>query len=324
MSKAQAASAVEKYQKYSGSSGGEGEEERKSNYYDKSNTYYDVVTGAYEAYWGESLHFASRWKGETLRESIKRHEHFIAMQLGLKPGQKVLDVGCGVGGPAIEISRFSKTSVTGLNNNEYQINRAKELSRLHGTDQICDFVQGDFMNIPFPDNTFDAVYAIEATVHSPDAYECYKEIYRVLKPGQCFAAYESSMTTSFDPTNPEHQRIKKELLLGGGLVDIRSTTKVLEALKQAGFEVMWSKNIAEDSPIPWYFPIDKSNNSLSTNAVRLFKRNMVKALEFVGLAPKGIIKVQDFAEWAADGLVEGGKKEIFTPMFFFLAKKPAD
>ncbi|XP_028783815.1 cycloartenol-C-24-methyltransferase-like isoform X2 [Neltuma alba] len=277
MSKAQAASAVEKYQKYSGSSGGEGEEERKSNYYDKSNTYYDVVTGAYEAYWGESLHFAS-----------------------------------------------SKTSVTGLNNNEYQINRAKELSRLHGTDQICDFVQGDFMNIPFPDNTFDAVYAIEATVHSPDAYECYKEIYRVLKPGQCFAAYESSMTTSFDPTNPEHQRIKKELLLGGGLVDIRSTTKVLEALKQAGFEVMWSKNIAEDSPIPWYFPIDKSNNSLSTNAVRLFKRNMVKALEFVGLAPKGIIKVQDFAEWAADGLVEGGKKEIFTPMFFFLAKKPAD
>ncbi|XP_028776328.1 cycloartenol-C-24-methyltransferase-like [Neltuma alba] len=118
------------YQKHGCSSEGkeEEEEERKSNYYDKSNTYYDVVTRSYESRWGESLHFASRWKGETFRESIKRHEHFIALQLGFKPGQKVLDVGCGIGGPAIEISRFSKTSVTGLNSNEYQISRAKSVS----------------------------------------------------------------------------------------------------------------------------------------------------------------------------------------------------
>lgn len=33
--------------------------------------------------------YTGRWKGESLRESIKRHEHFIALQLGLKPGQKV-------------------------------------------------------------------------------------------------------------------------------------------------------------------------------------------------------------------------------------------
>lgn len=37
---------------------------------------------------------------------------------------------------------------------------------------------------------------------------CYKEIHRVLKPGQCFAAYEWCMTNSFDPNNKEHQSIK--------------------------------------------------------------------------------------------------------------------
>jgi sterol 24-C-methyltransferase len=117
-------SAVNKYEKYHSYYGGE-EKERKDNYTDMVNKYYDLVTSFYEYGWGESFHLANRLKGESLRESIKRHEHFLALQLGLKPGQKVLDVGCGVGGPLREIAQFSMTSITGLNNNEYQITRGK-------------------------------------------------------------------------------------------------------------------------------------------------------------------------------------------------------
>ncbi|KAK7263902.1 hypothetical protein RJT34_31501 [Clitoria ternatea] len=264
--------------------------------------------------------------GESLRESIKRHEHFLALQLGLKPGQKVLDVGCGIGGPLREISRFSSTSVIGLNNNEYQISRGKELNHITGVDKKCDFVKADFMKMPFPDNSFDAVYAIEATCHAPDAYGCYKEIFRVLKPGQHFAAYEWCMTDAFDPNNEEHQKIKAEIEIGDGLPDIRSTTKCLEALQQAGFEIIWEKDLAVGSPVPWYFPLDTSTVSLSsfrlTSVGRLFTRTLVKALEYVGLAPEGSLRVQMFLEKAADGLVDGGKKEIFTPMYFFLVRKP--
>ncbi|WVY99655.1 hypothetical protein V8G54_025725 [Vigna mungo] len=307
--KTEVLSAVEKYEKYHVCYGGQ-EEERKANYSDMVNKYYDLVTSFYEFGWGESFHFAPRWNGESLRESIKRHEHFLALQLRLQPGQKVLDVGCGIGGPLREISRFSSTSITGLNNNEYQITRGK----------------ADFMKMPIPDNTFDAVYAIEATCHAPDAYGCYKEIFRVLKPGQYFAAYEWCMTDSFDPQNSEHQKIKAEIEIGDGLPDIRLTTKCIEALKQAGFEVIWEKDLAADSPLPWYLPLDKSHFSLSsfrlTAVGRLFTKNMVKVLEYVGLAPKGSLRVQDFLEKAAEGLVEGGKKEIFTPMYFFLARKP--
>ncbi|XP_031273772.1 cycloartenol-C-24-methyltransferase-like [Pistacia vera] len=323
--KTQVFSAVEKYEKYHVFYGGE-EEERKANYTDMVNKYYDLVTSFYEFGWGESFHFAPRWKGESFQESIKRSQHFLALQLALKPGQKVLDIGCGIGGPLREIARFSSTSITGLNNNEYQITRGKELNRVAEVGNTCNFVKADFMKMPFPDDSFDAVYAIQATCHAPDAYGCYKEIYRVLKPGQCFAAFEWCITDSFDPQNQEHQKIKAEIEIGDGLPDIRSTRQCLEALKQAGFEVLWEKDFAADSPLPWYLPLDPSHFSLSnfhsTAVGRFFTRNLVKALEFVGLAPKGSQKVQDFLEKAAEGLVAGGKKEIFTPIYFFLARKP--
>ncbi|KVH97325.1 Methyltransferase type 11 [Cynara cardunculus var. scolymus] len=267
-----------------------------------------------------------RWKGESLRESIKRHEHFLALQLGLKPGQKVLDVGCGIGGPLREIARFSSTSVMGINNNEYQITRGKVLNRVAGVERTCDFTKADFMKMPFPENNFDAVYAIEATCHAPDAVGCYKEIFRVLKPGQSFAAYEWCMTDAFDPNNQEHQKIKAEIEIGDGLPDIRSTRQCLAALKEAGFEVIWEQDLAKDSPLPWYLPLDTSHFSLSsfrlTAAGRFFTKNMVMALEYIGLAPKGSQRVQSFLEKAAEGLVAGGKKEIFTPLYFFLARKP--
>uniref|UniRef100_A0A0E0J108 SAM-dependent methyltransferase Erg6/SMT-type domain-containing protein n=1 Tax=Oryza nivara TaxID=4536 RepID=A0A0E0J108_ORYNI len=81
------------------------------------------------------------WHGETLRESLKRREHFLALQLGLKKGMKVLDVGCGIGGPLREIARFSSASVTGLNNNDYQISRGQELNFSVGLSETCNYVK---------------------------------------------------------------------------------------------------------------------------------------------------------------------------------------
>jgi len=73
------------------------------------------------------------------------------------------------------------------------------------------------------DNKFDAAYEIDATAHAPDKVGCYKEVLRVLKPGQPFAGYEWCLTDSYDPENPVHQEIKKGIeegkhlfFLGGG------------------------------------------------------------------------------------------------------------
>lgn len=58
---------------------------------------------------------------------------------------KVLDVGCGVGGPAREITKFAACQVTGVNINEYQVQRAARYARKAGMEDQLEFVQGDFM-----------------------------------------------------------------------------------------------------------------------------------------------------------------------------------
>ena len=63
------------------------------------------------------------------------------------------------------------------------------------------------MEIPFEDNTLDAAYAIEATVHAPTFESVYGEIFRVLKPGAKFGCYEWCMTDDYNEEDSEHRRI---------------------------------------------------------------------------------------------------------------------
>ena len=60
----------------------------------------------------------------------------------LNDNSTVVDIGCGIGGPAREISRFSGAHVTGLNNNAYQVSRANTLTqRQHISPKKCNFIK---------------------------------------------------------------------------------------------------------------------------------------------------------------------------------------
>ncbi len=120
--------------------------------------YYDGATLLYEYAWAGSFHFSRFYKGESFVASLARHEHYLAAQMSLRPGMRVLDVGCGVGGPAREIARFADVTIVGLNNNEYQITRADKHTKYAGLEDQVSFVKGDFMKLSeqFGENSFDA------------------------------------------------------------------------------------------------------------------------------------------------------------------------
>ena len=182
-------------------------EVRNSAYAKLVNSYYELATLFYEVGWGSSFHFSYRMMGESFAEGIRRHEYYLASFLGgLKPGSKVLDVGCGIGGPYRNIARFTGWNITGITLNEHQVQRGNTLNKNQGLAGQCQSVQGDFMKLPFPDASFDGVYAIEATCHAPHREGVYSEIKRVLKPGAIFACYEWCLTDKFQKGERARER----------------------------------------------------------------------------------------------------------------------
>ncbi|CBI37823.3 unnamed protein product, partial [Vitis vinifera] len=84
----------------------------------------------------------------------------------------------------------SGANVVGITINEYQVNRAHLHNKKAGLESQCEVVCGNFLEMPFPDNSFDGAYSIEATCHAPKLEEVYSEIFRVLKPGSMYVSYE--------------------------------------------------------------------------------------------------------------------------------------
>ncbi|KAF8652370.1 hypothetical protein AX16_004398 [Volvariella volvacea WC 439] len=316
----------------------EDNEKRIENYTEVVNGYYDGATDLYEFGWAQSFHFSRFYKGEAFLASLARHEHYLAAQMVLRPGMRVLDVGCGVGGPAREIARFSDCQVIGLNNNDFQIQRARRYTRQAGLEGQVTFVKGDFMKLSeqFGENYFDAVYAIEATVHAPTWEGVYGEIFKVLKPGGVFGVYEWCMTDSWDPSIPEHKELAHQIELGNGIPEMRPLRLARQALKTVGFQIEHEEDLAErPDPVPWYYPLEGDIRKAQTFwdyltvwrmswSGRLISHNALWLMEMMGIVPKGTYDVSETLKVAMHALVKGGQTKLFTPMYLVVSRKPGN
>ena len=300
-------------------------EGRKQQYRSLNNHYYDLVTDFYNFGWGRSFHFAPRYRGESFEASLLRHQRFLADKLSLRPGMQVLDVGCGVGGPMGNMARYSGASFVGININAYQIERAK--THTQDVQSLCRLIHGDFMHIPEGD-CYDAAFTIQAMCHAPDKVAAFREVFRVLRPGAGFAGSDFCLTEVFSPRNAEHLRIKKHIMKGNGVPDIALTSEVCDALRMAGFELLEARDLAPEShpDTPWYRALqgrDLSFRSVPRTPIGRALTNLaLRAGERFRLVPEGTRAVSTLLNHGADAMVEGGESGLFTPVFFFLARKP--
>lgn len=115
--------------------------------------------------------------------------HAVA-KMSLRPGQRVLDVGCGLGGAARYLAAEIGCRVSGIDLTPEYISAARALTDLTGLGDKVDYEVASALAMPFEDETFDAAITIHAAMNIADRTALYREIFRVLKPGATFCIYD--------------------------------------------------------------------------------------------------------------------------------------
>ncbi len=105
-------------------------------------------------------------------------------------GMLILDIGCGIGGPAMDMVRLHGVQVVGIDIEAPLIERAKADARSAGLHEHCRFIHVQPGPLPFADASFDIVVSSGAVTQTRDKASLFAEVLRVLRPGGHFRCYE--------------------------------------------------------------------------------------------------------------------------------------
>ena len=154
----------------------------------------------------------------------------LANQLPVEPHHHLLDIGCGLGGPARYFARRFDCRVTGIDITPAFVAAGNRLTALVGMEDRVTIEKGDGQHLPYPDSTFDGAYTQHVTMNVADRRRFFGETYRVLRPGGFFALTEHGLGAVGSPHYPVPWSSDGS---GSYLIAPSETRALLEA---AGFE----------------------------------------------------------------------------------------
>jgi cyclopropane fatty-acyl-phospholipid synthase-like methyltransferase len=116
-------------------------------------------------------------------EAINQNTELVGEKLELRPGQRLLDIGCGVAVPAIRYAQRYDVEVTGLTNSPWQVQEANRRTKAAGVRSQIRIDLGDAAALPYADASFDAVLSLQSLQHAEDRGRWLREMARVVRPG---------------------------------------------------------------------------------------------------------------------------------------------
>lgn len=251
----------------------------------------------------------------TVLENQLLYERSIADELQLKPGQRVLDLGCGRGRVAAHMARITGAKVTGLNIDPNQIAQAREFNERRGfADNV--FVEQDFNQLPLPfdDQSFDGFYQIQAFSLCKDLRAMTREVFRVLKPGARFSMLDWVSFPAYDANNPEHCELMRRVKPLIGAVGTPTPALLEDALREAGFTVVRSDNASLDGlQAPLIETVDTYFRTM---------RQVILALVKVRVLPPHFKTLINRLCQDGEAFVEMDYKRLITTSYRIIAQKP--
>jgi ubiquinone/menaquinone biosynthesis C-methylase UbiE len=119
--------------------------------------------------------------------------------LGIAPGERILEVGCGSGVVLRDVARRVAPGgrAVGLDPSPALLAVARELAAAAGLAELVELHEGDARALPFGDGAFDGALAATALIHIPDAERTVAEMARVVRPGGRVGVFDRDNDTSF-------------------------------------------------------------------------------------------------------------------------------
>ncbi|MER5261481.1 methyltransferase domain-containing protein [Actinosynnema sp. NPDC002837] len=195
---------------------------------------YERTTALVELIWGSNLHFGY-WTGpqDTSGKHLaqERLTDLMIERVPLTAGQRLLDVGCGVGHPALRFARTTGADVAGVTIAPGQVSAATAAAHEEGLQHRVTFELADAAALPFPDDSFDGAWALESMPHMPDRAAVLREAARVLRPGSRIALTDVAQC---GPLSARQRRDLQERML----ITAPPRAELPALLDAAGFDLL--------------------------------------------------------------------------------------
>ncbi len=157
----------------------------------------------------------------------------IADSIGLGEQDRVLDVGCGIGGTACLLASEYGSTVRGLTPVDAQRDTASRIIERYGVADLVSIDLGHAASLPYPDKSFEVVLFFESPCHFPDRQGFFNEAFRVLKPRGRLAGEDWLATDLSDEVGVETWI--KPICRSWAIPMLGDGVEYLEQLARAGF-----------------------------------------------------------------------------------------